>query len=84
MKARLESGEYLEGAMSQPKGAQQATQPAREPDQPARGTPALQPQVQDHIGRQRRAVYDDILQQPVPDRFKELMDKLDRLTGDAE
>jgi len=44
----------------------------------------LQPQVQDHIGRQLRAVYDDLLSQPVPDRFKELMDKLDKKTGEIE
>jgi hypothetical protein len=37
----------------------------------------LQPQVQDHIGRQLRAMYDTVLNQPVPDRFRELMDRLD-------
>jgi hypothetical protein len=42
------------------------------------------PQIQDHIGRQLRAVYDDVLNQPVPDRFRELMDKLDEKLGDAE
>lgn len=42
----------------------------------------LQPQVQDHIGRQLRALYDDVLTQPVPDRFKELMDRLDRKVED--
>lgn len=46
--------------------------------------PALQPQVQDHIGRQLRALYDDVLSQPVPDRFKELMDRLDQRAGDGE
>lgn len=39
--------------------------------------PGLQPQIQDHIGRQLRALYDDVLSQPVPDRFKELMERLD-------
>jgi len=42
-----------------------------------RPSPALVPQIQDHIGRQLRSIYDDILNQPVPDRFRELMDKLD-------
>lgn len=38
---------------------------------------SVQMQVQDHIGRQLRAVYDDLLSQPVPDRFLELLDQLD-------
>lgn len=46
--------------------------------------PALQPNVQDHIGRQLRALYDDVLGQPVPDRFRELMERLDRVQGDGE
>jgi len=46
--------------------------------------PGLQPQVQDHIGRQLRALYDDVLGQPVPDRFKELMDRLDQRTEGGE
>ncbi|GGH26753.1 hypothetical protein GCM10007036_34790 [Alsobacter metallidurans] len=47
-------------------------------------TPGMVPQIQDHIGRQLRAVYDEVLNQPVPDRFKELMDKLDEKLGDQE
>lgn len=46
--------------------------------------PGLQPQVQDHIGRQLRALYDDVLSQPVPDRFKELMERLDQRAEDDE
>ncbi|MCZ8098003.1 MAG: NepR family anti-sigma factor [Burkholderiales bacterium] len=46
--------------------------------------PGLQPQIQDHIGRQLRALYDDVLSQPVPDRFKELMERLDRKPEDGE
>ncbi len=46
-------------------------------------SPGLQPQVQDHIGRQLRALYDDVLGQPVPDRFKELMERLDRKAEDG-
>jgi hypothetical protein len=49
-----------------------------------RGKPQLKPQVQDHIGRQLRAVYDDVLKQPLPDRFRELMEKLDQTSGDSE
>jgi hypothetical protein len=71
--------------MNQRKGAQQMQHPPgeREPSGTDKGTkPALLPQLQDHIGRQLRAVYDDVLQQPVPDRFRELMEKLDRAAGD--
>jgi hypothetical protein len=49
-----------------------------------RAAARLKPQVQDHIGRQLRAVYDDVLKQPLPDRFRELMEKLDRTTGERE
>lgn len=34
--------------------------------------------MQAFIGRQLRAVYDDIAKQPVPDRFLELMQQLDK------
>lgn len=37
----------------------------------------IEPDVQAHIGRQLRAGYVDILNQPVPDRFLELLAELD-------
>ncbi|GLK78536.1 NepR family anti-sigma factor [Methylopila turkensis] len=40
--------------------------------------------VQAHIGRQLRAGYVDILNQPVPDRFLELLAELDKAQGAAE
>ena len=46
-------------------------------------SPALVPQIQDHIGRQLRSIYNDVLNQPVPDRFRELMEKLDAPAADA-
>jgi hypothetical protein len=33
--------------------------------------------VQGHIGRQLRALYNDVLSQPIPDRFLDLLRKLD-------
>lgn len=45
--------------------------------QPKAGA-SVQMQVQDHIGRQLRAVYDDLLSQPVPERFLELLEQLDK------
>lgn len=38
----------------------------------------LDTEVQAHIGRQLRAGYVDILNQPVPDRFLDLLAELDR------
>ena len=38
----------------------------------------LDQDVQSHIGRQLRAGYVDILNQPVPDRFLDLLAELDR------
>lgn len=38
----------------------------------------LDTDVQAHIGRQLRAGYVDILNQPVPDRFLELLAELDQ------
>jgi hypothetical protein len=33
---------------------------------------------QKRIGDQLRAMYDELMQQPIPDRFKELLDQLDQ------
>jgi hypothetical protein len=33
---------------------------------------------QKRIGDQLRAMYDELMQQPVPDRFRELLDQLDK------
>jgi hypothetical protein len=46
--------------------------------------PSMHVQIQDHIGRQLRAVYDDVLNQPVPDRLLELLEELDRGKKDGE
>nr|WP_281349075.1 NepR family anti-sigma factor [Microvirga thermotolerans] len=37
---------------------------------------------QKRIGDQLRAMYDELMQQPVPDRFKELLEKLDRSSAE--
>ena len=38
--------------------------------------------VKDHIGRQLRALYDEVASQPVPDRFMELLNRLDVKRGE--
>jgi hypothetical protein len=47
------------------------------PAAPTQGQ-SLEPDVQAHLGRQLRAVYDDMASQPVPDRFIQLLDALER------
>ena len=45
------------------------------------GNPGLEPELQDHIGIQLRAVYNEILNEPVPDRFLKLLADLERKQG---
>jgi hypothetical protein len=38
----------------------------------------LETDLQAHIGRQLRAVYDEVVNEPVPDRFLRLLEELER------
>jgi hypothetical protein len=40
--------------------------------------PKLDRGIQTRIGDQLRAMYDDLMEQPVPDRFKDLLTQLER------
>jgi hypothetical protein len=46
--------------------------------------PALNRDIQTKIGQQLRAIYDDVVDQGVPDRFVDLLRNLDRETGKGE
>jgi hypothetical protein len=46
--------------------------------------PGLNRQIQSRIGDQLRAMYDDLMQQPVPDRFAELLGRLDQRGPDRK
>jgi hypothetical protein len=46
--------------------------------------PKLDSGSQKRIGDQLRAMYDELMQQPVPDRFKDLLDQLDKKNGGKE
>jgi hypothetical protein len=46
--------------------------------------PKLDSSSQKRIGDQLRAMYDELMQQPVPDRFRELLDQLDKKNGSKE
>lgn len=52
--------------------------------EPVGSGPALNREIQTKIGQQLRAVYDDIVDQGVPDRFVELLRDLDRETFKTE
>jgi hypothetical protein len=46
---------------------------------PAQGGGAkVDPRVQNEIGKHLRAIYDDVINEPVPNRFMELLEKLER------
>jgi Anti-sigma factor NepR len=46
--------------------------------------PGLDRATQERIGNHLRAMYDDLMQQPVPDRFVELLDRLEGRKGKTE
>jgi hypothetical protein len=48
------------------------------------GEPGEQIEDQDRIGRALRAVYDDVLVRPVPERLLDLIERLDRETKRRE
>jgi hypothetical protein len=51
--------------------------PASKMNTPPDGNGSLDRDVQDVIGKQLRAMYDDLVNQAVPDRLTELLQKLD-------
>lgn len=53
-------------------------------DRPAAMRGGLTDQTQQRIGHQLRALYDSVLQQPVPDRFRDLIARLDDSPPDPE
>jgi hypothetical protein len=47
-------------------------------DQAAGGSAGLNREIQHKIGQQLRAMYDDVVQEGVPDRFANLLRELDK------
>lgn len=43
-----------------------------------RDKPRIDPRVQLEIGKHLRAHYEDVINEPVPDKFMELLEKLER------
>lgn len=58
-------------------GEAEGAVPVTPPSGPKKRIPGLAPEVRAQIGRKLMAAYDDVLQQPVPDRFLLLLDQLD-------
>jgi Anti-sigma factor NepR len=46
--------------------------------------PTLDRVIQERIGDHLRAMYDDLMQQPVPDRFVELLNRLEKRNDNGE
>jgi Anti-sigma factor NepR len=51
---------------------------ARETSVSSSTEPGLDRNIQARIGDNLRAMYDELLQQPVPDRFKDLLGQIDK------
>jgi Anti-sigma factor NepR len=45
-----------------------------------RGGAQIDPRIQNEIGKHLRAIYDDVINEPVPSKFMELLEKLERST----
>ena len=41
----------------------------------------IDPRIQTEIGKHLRAIYDDVISEPVPSKFMDLLEKLERTTG---
>lgn len=64
--------------------ADDVSEPANPPAASARPRGrAIGADVQAYIGRQLRAVYDDVALQPVPERFLDLMKQLETRTAES-
>ena len=42
------------------------------------GKPDKVAQLNEHIGKELRSMFDDVVAEPVPDRFRELLDELEK------
>lgn len=47
------------------------------------GAPHLEAGLQTQLGAQLRRIYDEVLSEPIPDRFRALIDALDNKAGDG-
>lgn len=68
------------GRMDQAPGEEQTppTRPSQDTKTEATAQAGLAPNLQAHIGRHLRAVFDEVAREPVPDRFLQLLKDLER------
>ena len=74
------------GASKEPKGRDTGAMDTGAMENEARSIPAAEgvkvdPRIQNEIGKHLRAIYDPVLNEPVPDRFMELLKELERSTA---
>ena len=50
------------------------------PGESSRRGGQIDPRIQNEIGKHLRAIYDDVINEPVPSKFMELLEKLERST----
>lgn len=80
--AEQADAETAEGEMLSERSESDA--PYDDPSRPeSREAATLTPQIRDRIAVQLRAMYDSVASQPVPDRFADLIAKLDAAERDA-
>ncbi|MDE2362421.1 MAG: hypothetical protein KGM42_07060 [Hyphomicrobiales bacterium] len=51
-------------------------------DKPGKRTPSLDPSIQMHLGRRLRSIFEEVASEPVPDRFLNLLDQLEKAGAD--
>lgn len=61
-----------------------ARDPKLKPESPPKNTAKLGRDIQAKIGEQLRAMYGDVVDQGVPDRFAELLGKIDKPENDGK
>ncbi len=60
---------------SQSEGASGALQTSQDG---AAGEPAIDQRIQGHLGRKLKESYEELVRQPVPDKFHQLLEELER------
>lgn len=61
------------------------TSPSMQPDaMTQKNASGLNREIQAKIGQQLRAIYDDVVQEGVPDRFTQLLKQLDRVPEEGK
>jgi Anti-sigma factor NepR len=74
----MKSGSQGSGSSKKNKGQKMRAESPGHSPMDSRGQ--LDLRVQTEIGKRLRAIYDDVINEPVPNKFMELLEKLERST----